>query len=115
MERYFLTPVRVCNTTELALVYEVNHGKRCSREEICKWPLDRIQAEFPSITKEVTDELTPEKCLDMGYYVKAIQVYRNQHDCRLTEARAAVDHLRDNRVTVSAHENAYMDKQDQPS
>ena len=54
----------------------------------------RSQAETMKGIKRELVGLTPEKLLDMGYYARAIQLYREMYDVSVTEAKKAVDEMR---------------------
>ena len=76
---------------DIARACEICCGYRISADN---FELVRSQTEtMTGIKKEMVD-LTPEKLLDMGYYAMAIQLYRETYDVSVTEAKKAVDEIR---------------------
>jgi len=96
--RFFLTKRGdIVDTGILAHASLVFHKNPVRSYVIDEWEFAKIRRMFPSIKKEVTNTLTVEECLDRGSGLMAMKVYSNINGVVLTEAKKAIDKMREER------------------
>ena len=85
---YELATGRIVTETDLKLAYEIYTGQKADERSFRRWvnncPTQRIPER----------EITVERLINGDAFVQAVRLYKEQHNCTLSEAKDACDKIR---------------------
>lgn len=89
---YKLKTGRIVTEADLKLAYEIYTGQKADESFFRRWVNNCPVRRIPE------SEITVEHLIEGDAFVRAVTLYREQHDCTLREARDICDKIR-NEIT----------------
>lgn len=85
---YELATGRIVTETDLKLAYEICNGQKADERSFRRWVNNCPTKRIPE------SEITVERLINGDAFVQAVRLYKEQHNCTLSEAKDACDKIR---------------------
>lgn len=85
---YELATGRIVTETDLKLAYEICNGQKADERSFRRWVNNCPTKRIPE------SEITVERLINGDAFVQAVRLYKEQHNCTLSEAKDVCDKIR---------------------